>query len=116
QQSTSAVAGHGWSPPGGASRRPVRDSLYARKGETFFYYWTIIPDATGPVNAKCIAGCRVVSGRLYGNFVAPLAPNSVESRSADAWTRLATLFSTWSDIRQIGPEMPSAPITSPVKL
>ena len=46
----------------------------------------------------------------------PLAPNSADRRLAAARTCLARVFNTSSVIRQIGPEMPSAPITSPVKL
>src|SRR5713226_7776487 len=55
-------------------------------------------------------------GRLQEDFAAPLAPNSADNRLAAVCTSLARLCSTWSDMRQIGPEMPSAPITSPVKL
>ena len=44
------------------------------------------------------------------------APNSAERQFAAAFTILARLCIAWSVMRQIGPEMPSAPTTSPVKL
>src|SRR5215475_9361787 len=52
---------------------------------------------------------------IWGGYQ-PLAPNSAERRLAAACTCLARVFSTSSVIRHIGPEIPSAPITSPVKL
>src|SRR6516164_5442540 len=60
-----------------------------------------------PADPRCSKGSA---------FDQPLAPNSAERRFAAACTDLARPCKTWPVIRQIGPEMPSAPITSPVKL
>ena len=74
-----------------------------------------------PVNAKCVAASvnrfgEDLAGSDQEDFARSRAPNSADSRPAADCTSLARLCSTWSVMRQIGPEMPSAPITSPVKL
>src|SRR6266852_3817395 len=46
---------------------------------------------------------------------APFAPNSADRRSAAACTIFARLCRAWMERRQIGPEMPSAPMVWPVK-
>src|ERR1700712_4919913 len=103
--------------PGGASRRPASDSRLCENVRDVFL---LLEDISGR-DASCqrqMRCSRASNGldRLQEDFAISLAPNSADSRLAAVCTSLARLCSTWSVIRQIGPEMPSAPITSPVKL
>src|SRR3978361_17332 len=107
--------------PGGASRRPAS---HFRVCENVRDVFLLLEDISGR-NGSCqrqMNRRRASNGleerqedfRLQEDLAMSLAPNSADSRFAAVCTSLARLCSTWSVMRQIGPDMPSAPITSPV--
>src|SRR5262245_6124076 len=72
-----------------------------------------------PVNAKSMPTPKhrrvVTTPWLRHLGYGTLAPNAADRRAPAAWTVLALACSACWDSRQIGPDMPIAPMTRPVK-